>query len=79
VEAVFVARQLPDGSMRSAGAIELGLRDDVLEDLEQRLAELPVRRRRTVCWYPAEVSVVASVRRPADGLVRDAILRYVAA
>ncbi len=77
-EAVFVARRLPDGSTRSAGAVELGLRGEVVEDLEQRLAELPVRRRGAVAWYPAEVSVIVSVHGLPDGPVRDAILRGVA-
>ena len=29
------------------------------------------------CWYPAEISVVASLHGPADGQVRDAVLRAV--
>jgi hypothetical protein len=74
VEAVFVARRLPDGSTRGAGSIELGLRAEVVVDLEQRLAGLPVRRRGAVAWYPAEVSVIASGHGLPDGPVRDAIL-----
>jgi hypothetical protein len=77
-EAVFVARRLPDGSTRSAGALELGLHNGIIEQLEQRLAELPVRRRGTVTCYPAEVSVIASVHGLPDGPVRDTILRRVA-
>ena len=48
-----------------------------LEELEARLAELPARRRGAVTWYPAEVSVVASLHGPADRPVRDAVLREV--
>jgi bifunctional non-homologous end joining protein LigD len=76
-EAVFVARRLPDGTIRSAGAIELGLRSEILEHLEQRLAQLPARGLGAVAWYPAEVSVVVSVHGLPDGLVRDGILRGV--
>jgi hypothetical protein len=39
--------------------------------------ELPARRRGAVAWYPAEVSVIASVHGLPDGPVRDAILRQV--
>jgi bifunctional non-homologous end joining protein LigD len=77
-EAVFVARRLPNGTMRSAGAIELGLRSGILEELEQRLAELPARCRGRVARYPAEVSVIASMHGLPDGPVRDAVLRGVA-
>ena len=45
--------------------------------LERRLAELPARRRGAVAWYPAEVSVVASLHGLPDGPVRDAVLREV--
>jgi bifunctional non-homologous end joining protein LigD len=76
-EAVFVARRLPDGSLRSAGSIELGLRHDLIDALEQRLAELPFRRRGPVAWYPAEVSVVASCHGLPDGPVRDAVVHTV--
>jgi bifunctional non-homologous end joining protein LigD len=76
-EAVFVARPRPDGSVASAGSIELGLRRELIDQLERRLAELPPRRRGLVSWYPAEVSVVASVHGIHDGPVRDAILREV--
>ena len=44
-EAVFVARRRPDGSVRSAGSIERGLSPDLLGALDDRLAELPARRR----------------------------------
>jgi hypothetical protein len=47
----------------------------MIEELEQRLAELPARRRGAVAWHPAEVSVIAFVHGLPDGLVRDAILR----
>jgi bifunctional non-homologous end joining protein LigD len=77
VEAIFVARHRPDGSFTGAGAVELGLHRDIVEQLERRLAELPARRRGAVAWYPAEVSVVASVHGLPDGPVRDAILREV--
>jgi bifunctional non-homologous end joining protein LigD len=77
VEAIFVARRHPDGSFTGAGSIELGLHRDLVERLEARLAELPARRRGTVAWYPAEVSVVASLHGLPDRPVRDAILRHV--
>jgi ATP-dependent DNA ligase len=76
-EAVFVARQLPDGSLQSAGSIEHGLRPHLIERLERILAELPARRRGAVAWYPAEVSVLASVHGLPDGPVRDAVLREI--
>jgi bifunctional non-homologous end joining protein LigD len=76
-DAVFVARRLPDGSLRGAGSIELGLGPDLLEVLDDRLAELPARRRGAVAWYPAEVSVVASCHGLPDGPVRDAVLHAV--
>jgi ATP-dependent DNA ligase len=74
VDAIRVARRLADGSFAGAGTIELGLAPDLLAVLEQRLAELPPRRRGMVTWYPADVFVRASVHEPADGPVRDAIL-----
>jgi hypothetical protein len=74
---VFVARSFSDGTMRSAGTIELGLRGETVRQLEQRLAGLPGRQRGAVAWYPPEVSVIASVHGFPDGLVRDAILRGV--
>jgi bifunctional non-homologous end joining protein LigD len=77
VEAIFVARHQTDGSFTGAGAVELGLHRELVERLEIRLAELPARRRGAVAWYPAEVSVVASVHGLQDGPVRDAILRQV--
>ena len=76
-EALFVARQLDDGSLIRAGSIELGLRPDLMQELDRRLAELPARRRGAVAWYPPEVSVVASVHGLADGAVRDAVLREI--
>ena len=76
-EALFVARQLPDGSVIRAGSIELGLRPDLLQDLDRRLAELPAHHRGAVAWYPPEVSVVASVHGLPDGAVRDAVLREI--
>jgi hypothetical protein len=54
-----------------------GLHRELVERLEARLAELPARRRGSVAWYPAEVSVVASLHGLADGPVRDAVLRDV--
>jgi len=76
-QAVLVARRLPDGSLSTAGSIELGLRRDLLNELHQRLIELPARRHRTVTWYPAEVTVIASVHGLMDGPVRDAVLRQI--
>jgi bifunctional non-homologous end joining protein LigD len=66
VDAIFVARHQTDGSFTGADAIELGLHRELVERLEVRLAELPPRRRGVVAWYPAVVSVVASLhgRRP---------------
>ena len=77
MKAIFVARRHPDGSFTGAGSIELGLHGDLVERLESRLAELPARRRGRASWYPAEVSVVASLHGVADGPVRDAVLREV--
>jgi bifunctional non-homologous end joining protein LigD len=77
VEAILAARPQPDGSFTSAGAIELGLDRELVEQLERRLAGLPARRRGAVAWYPAEVSVVASLHGLPDGPVRDAMLRHV--
>jgi hypothetical protein len=74
---VFVARPLPDGSLTTAGSIELGLRRDLVEALEEQLVGLPTRRRGAVAWYPAKVSVIASVHGLPDGPVRDAVLREV--
>jgi hypothetical protein len=73
-EAVFVARRQPDGTVKSAGAIELGLRREIVQQLEQRLAGLPSRQRGAITWYPAEVSVIASVHGLPHGLVRDAVV-----
>jgi bifunctional non-homologous end joining protein LigD len=77
VEAVFVARRLQGGSVVGAGSIELGLGRELVDQLERRRVELPARRRGSVSWYPAEVSVVASVHGLPDGPVRDAFLREV--
>jgi bifunctional non-homologous end joining protein LigD len=74
-EALFVARQLDDDSLLRAGSIELGLRPDLMQKLDRRLAELPARRRGAIAWYPPVVSVVASVHGLSDGVVRDAVLR----
>jgi bifunctional non-homologous end joining protein LigD len=76
-EAVFVARPLPDGTLSSAGSVELGLRRNLVEELEQRLLALPARRRGSVAWYPAAVTVVASVHGLPDGPVRDAVLHEI--
>jgi bifunctional non-homologous end joining protein LigD len=75
LDAIYVARHQTDGSFTGAGAIELGLHRELTERLETRLAELPARRRGSVAWYPADVSVVASLHGLADGPVRDAVLR----
>jgi hypothetical protein len=76
-EAVFVARGLPDGSLGSAGTIELGLGHERIDQLEERVAELAAEAHGPVSWYPAEVSVIASVHGLPDGPVRDTILRQV--
>ena len=76
-DALFVARQLPDGSLRRAGSIELGLRSQLVDEVERRLRELPTRRRGAVAWYPATVSVLASCHGLPDGPVRDAVLQRV--
>lgn len=76
-EAVFVARERSDGTTSGAGSIELGLRAELVHELERRLLELPIRHRGRIDWYPAKVSVVASVHGLTDGPVRDAILREV--
>jgi bifunctional non-homologous end joining protein LigD len=77
VDAIFVARRHPDGSFTGAGSIELGLHRELVARLESLLAELPERRRGAVVWYPAEVSVVASLHGLPDGPVRDAVRREV--
>jgi bifunctional non-homologous end joining protein LigD len=77
VEAVFVARRLPDGSMAGAGSIKLGLRRELVAlrwnnaspppGPAGRPADLVPRRgvsRRVVPWL-------------SDGPVRDAVLRQV--
>jgi len=77
VEAILVARPRPDGSFTGAGAVDPGLHRELVEQLQGRLAGLPARRRGAVASYPAEVSVAASLHGPADGQVRDAVLRAV--
>ena len=77
IDAILVARRHPDGSLTGAGAIELGLHRELLDLLESRLAKLPRRRRGAVAWYPAEVSVIASLHGSRDRPVRDAVLRKV--
>lgn len=74
MEAIFVARPHPDGSFTGAGAVELGLHRELVERLEDRLTELPARRRGGVAWYPDEVSVIVSLHGLPDGPVRDAVL-----
>ncbi len=59
--------------MLGSGSVELGLGRELIDQLEERFAELPRRRRGSASWYPAEVSVVASVHGLPDGTVRDAI------
>jgi len=39
-----VARALPDGSLVGSGSVELGLGRELIDRLEERLAELPRRR-----------------------------------
>jgi bifunctional non-homologous end joining protein LigD len=77
-EALFVARQLDDGSLARAGSIELGLPPELMQELDHRLAQLPARRRGATAWYPPEVRVVASLHGLPDGVVRDAVLRKLA-
>jgi bifunctional non-homologous end joining protein LigD len=77
VEAIFVGRRPPDGSLTGAGAVELGLHRELTEALERRLAKLPARRRGAVALYPDEVSVIASLHGFPDEPVRDAVLREV--
>ena len=77
VDAIFVARRHPDGSFIGAGAIELGLHRELIDRLEAGVAELPARRRGTITWYPAEVTVVASLHGLPDRPARDAVLREV--
>jgi bifunctional non-homologous end joining protein LigD len=77
VDAIHVARRLPDGALAGAGSVELGLAPELVEVLEQRLAELPPRRRGSSTWYPAELSITASLHVLPDRPVRDAILRNV--
>jgi hypothetical protein len=45
--------------------------------LLKQLANLPGRPRGPVAWYPAEVSVIASLHDLPEGPVRDAVLREV--
>jgi bifunctional non-homologous end joining protein LigD len=73
IDAIFVARRQPDGSLRRTSSIELGLRRELVDRLERRLAPL-ADRRGSLTWYPDEVSVVASLHGLPDGPVRDAVL-----
>lgn len=77
VDGIHVARRRSDGSLSGAGSVELGLSRELVEELERRLAELPTRRRGAVAWYPAKVSVVASLHGMPDRPVRDAVLRKI--
>jgi bifunctional non-homologous end joining protein LigD len=77
IEALFVARPRRDGSLARAGSIELGLKRELVEELERQLAGLAARRRGSVTWYTPTVSVVASCHGLPDGPVRDAVLRAV--
>ena len=77
VEAILVSRRQSDGSLSGAGSIELGLRRELVDLLEQHLAQLPKRQRGAVAWYPAEVSMIASIHGLPDRPVRDAVLREV--
>jgi hypothetical protein len=72
----LVARWRSDGSLSGAGAIDLGLRHDVVEALERRL-KAPMLRRGAVTWYPVDVTVLASLHGLPEGPVRDAVLREV--
>ena len=74
IDAIFVARRQPDGSLTRAGSIELGLHRELVERLERRLASLCPDRRGSLTWYPVEVSVIASLHGLPDGPVRDAVL-----
>ena len=57
----------PDGSFTGAGSIELGLHPELVERLEPVSPSCLLRRRGAVAWYPAEVSVIASLHGcPAD-------------
>jgi bifunctional non-homologous end joining protein LigD len=50
-DALFVARQLPDGTLTSAGSIELGLRPELVEEIRAatpRAPNPPPRRDRVV-------------------------------
>jgi bifunctional non-homologous end joining protein LigD len=73
VEAIHVARRRDDESFAGAGSIELGLHPDLVEVLEQRLVDLPLRRHGAITWYRTDVSVTASVHGLPDRPVRDAI------
>jgi hypothetical protein len=77
VEAIDVARRLPDGSFAGTGSIEVATERELVERLKGRLAEVPARRRGRVAWYPAGVTVVASLHGLPDRPVRDTILRQV--
>ena len=78
----MLARRLEDGSLERAGSVSLGLSAEARERLPARLeaAELPHRRRHQRV-RPVEPAAVAMVdfHGPAQGPVRDAVLRSVAA
>jgi ATP-dependent DNA ligase len=78
LEALFAARPRGDGSFAGAGSIELGLRGDLVDALEQQLAEIPARRRGVITYHAPALSVVASCHGLPGGAVRDAVLRAVA-
>jgi ATP-dependent DNA ligase len=77
VDAIFVARHHADGSFADAGAIKLGSTVSLSSASRPASPRRPASRRGSVAWYPAEVSVVASLHGVADGPVRDAVLREV--
>ena len=77
VDAIHVARRLRDGSLVSAGSVELGLASELVEVLEQRLLSCPPRRRGSTTWYRGELSITASLHGLPDRPVRNAILRGV--
>ncbi len=76
----LLARRTKGGDLRPAGSACLGLdaqrRAELLGVLTQH--ELPARRKyRGVRWTAPLVELVADVHGPADGPVRDAIIREV--
>jgi len=77
----LLARRLEDGSLERAGSVSLGLSAEARERLPARLeaAELPHRRRHQRV-RPVEPAVaMVDFHGPAQGPVRDAVLRSVAA